>query len=160
MLNIINGRGLMTIYVLFEVGTTQLFQDTYSGEPEPTPIVPAPPGLYTPQRGFGKVWRENNLQASLGWATAPETVATYNPETEPAPPSPVPTSLPGVATPTPAPPPPTVVPPSTRGFPAVLSFGSKNFGANLIIYAGPALAKFYVTYDFGRRWAAFDDTFR
>jgi hypothetical protein len=35
--------------------------------------VTPPPGLYTPWRGFGKVWAENpELAQALGWAIEPE----------------------------------------------------------------------------------------
>ncbi len=65
------------IYVLFEDGSLQVFDDTYTNEAEPTNIT-APTGLYVPLRGFGKVWREGTgarVRERLGFATAPETVA-------------------------------------------------------------------------------------
>ena len=38
-------------------------------EGEPLPPLTPPPGLLAPERGFGKVWRENPmLQVYLGWA--------------------------------------------------------------------------------------------
>jgi hypothetical protein len=59
------------------VGSWQQFPDTWNdGDPEPTPTQPAPSGLYTPVRGFGKVWRENNLRLSLGYAIETEQAAT------------------------------------------------------------------------------------
>ncbi len=159
MLDLINGFGLKTIYVLFQDGKAQQHDDRFV-DGDPDPALDPPPGLYAPRGGFGKVWREvAGVRASLGWATAPESVATYDRNSEQAIPTPVPTALPGVATPIPAPPLPTAIPPSTRGFPAVRSFGNGSSGANLIIYTGPQLHKFYVTYNFGQRWAAFDDTF-
>ena len=56
------------------VGTWLEFPDTWNdGDPEPTPAQPAPSGFYTPVRGFGKIWRENdNLRLSLGYAIEPE----------------------------------------------------------------------------------------
>ncbi len=63
------------IYVLFEDGTVQPFEDKYrAGDAEPTGVV-APPGNYVPVLGFGKVWREGtsaSIRERLGWATAPE----------------------------------------------------------------------------------------
>jgi hypothetical protein len=66
-----------TIYVLFNDGTLQRFQDTYrDGDPEPTVTPAPPPGMFAPVRGFGKVWREGTgarVRERLGWATARET---------------------------------------------------------------------------------------
>jgi hypothetical protein len=76
MLDLIDKSGGSTykeIYVLFEDGTAQRFEDTYrGGDPEPTGVV-APQGYYVPIQGFGKVWREGTrVRERLGWATAPE----------------------------------------------------------------------------------------
>ncbi|MEO5952028.1 MAG: hypothetical protein ABIQ44_06095, partial [Chloroflexia bacterium] len=78
MLDLIDQYGSSTykvIYVLFEDGTVQGFEDKYqAGDPEPTGVV-APPGNYVPIGGFGKVWREGTsagIRERLGWATAPE----------------------------------------------------------------------------------------
>jgi hypothetical protein len=139
-----------TIYVLFEDGTVQRFQDTYvDGTPEPN--ITAPSGLYVPQRGFGKVWREGTgarVRERLGWATAPETVATA-----PARPNPVPT---GVASPSPAP------PPVGAGGGAI-----QEFNAGMMVWGGPVLKKIFVLYNdngYGAyeltKWLAFDDTFQ
>lgn len=63
------------IYVFFNDGTFQLFVDTWrEGEPVNAGLTP-PPGLYEPERGFGKVWREGTgarVRERLGWATQPE----------------------------------------------------------------------------------------
>ncbi|MGI8586109.1 MAG: hypothetical protein ACR2M0_00240 [Chloroflexia bacterium] len=64
-----------SVFVLFEDGTYQHFDDTYvSGQPDVcTPTPPA--GLYTPTRGFGKVWCEGTgaqVRERLGWATERE----------------------------------------------------------------------------------------
>jgi hypothetical protein len=159
MLDLIDGLSRKTIYVLFEDGTVQKYDDRFIAG-EPVPGIEPPPGSYAPGGGFGKVWREvAGVQARLGWATTPERVGTYDRNSEPPIPTPVPTALPGVPTPPPAPPPPTAVPPSTRSFPAVRSFGSRSTGSNQVIYTGANLNKFYVIYDFGQRWVAFDDTF-
>lgn len=62
------------IYVLFNNGRFQRFDDTYSPNTDPfsggeTP----PPGLREPVRGFGKVWRQYpNVRADLGWALMDE----------------------------------------------------------------------------------------
>src|SRR5205085_10265662 len=64
-----------TIYVFFNDGTYQQFEDTWqNGEPENGGLTP-PAGLYEPQKAFGKVWREGTgarVRERLGWATAPE----------------------------------------------------------------------------------------
>ncbi len=91
MLDLINGRGYNLIYVLFADGTAQSYQDLYIGS-DPEPTLNPPPGLYAPHAGFGKVWREGNLQARLGWALAPETTYAYDPKSEPPFPTPVPTA--------------------------------------------------------------------
>jgi len=63
------------IYVFFDDGTFQQFNDTWTeGEPVSGGLTP-PSGLYEPVRGFGKVWREGTgarVRERLGWATAPE----------------------------------------------------------------------------------------
>ncbi len=67
-----------SIYVLFEDGSTKRYQDTYvDGAVEPQ--VEAPRGLYAPVKAFGKLWREgtgDRIRDRLGWATAPQVVAT------------------------------------------------------------------------------------
>lgn len=58
------------------VGTWLEFPDTWQdGDPEPTQ-TPAPQGLYLPVRGFGKIWRDNNLQLTMGYAVEPEQAIT------------------------------------------------------------------------------------
>jgi hypothetical protein len=63
------------IYVFFDDGTLQQFTDTWTeGQPSNAGLTP-PSGLYEPQRGFGKVWREGTgarVRERLGWATATE----------------------------------------------------------------------------------------
>lgn len=78
MLELIDQSGSSTykvIYVLFEDGTVQRFEDTYrTGDAEPTDVV-APSGYFVPVMGFGKVWREGTVarvRERLGWATAPD----------------------------------------------------------------------------------------
>lgn len=50
------------------------FEDTWAeGQPESDPTLVAPPGLYQPVRGFGKVWREGfEVRQRLGWALTRE----------------------------------------------------------------------------------------
>jgi hypothetical protein len=63
------------IYVFFNDGTFQQFDDTWrDGQPAGGGENP-PAGLYEPMRGFGKVWREGTgakVRERLGWATALE----------------------------------------------------------------------------------------
>jgi hypothetical protein len=63
------------IYVFFNDGTFQQFEDTWrEGDPASGGLT-APTGLYEPMRGFGKVWREGTgarVRERLGWATAVE----------------------------------------------------------------------------------------
>ncbi|MBN1994304.1 MAG: hypothetical protein JW953_16520 [Anaerolineae bacterium] len=62
-----------TILVFYNEGRTDSFADTWqAGQPESDPNITPPGGLYQPMRGFGKVWRENNLRDSLGWAVEEE----------------------------------------------------------------------------------------
>jgi len=65
-----------TIYVLFEDGSAQRFDDKYvDGSPEPTPSGVPPTGFLVPLRGFGKVWNENaQVRSRLGWAAQAEQV--------------------------------------------------------------------------------------
>ena len=54
-------------------GDWSRYPDTWT-EDQPAGGGPGPqPGLYQPQHGFGKLWRENyyNVQARIGYATAP-----------------------------------------------------------------------------------------
>lgn len=63
------------IYVFFEDGTFQPFEDTWrEGQPASGNLTP-PTGLLEPVRGFGKVWREGTgarVRERLGWARSPE----------------------------------------------------------------------------------------
>lgn len=62
-------------------GTWSKQPDTWrEGMPEFDPRIEPPDGMYQPQRGFGKLWRENTeLKDALGWALDLEhgRVATY-----------------------------------------------------------------------------------
>ncbi len=62
------------IYVLFNNGTWLVFADNFTnGQIESDPNLVPPAGLLQPQRGFGKVWRENaNVRNGLGWAVSAE----------------------------------------------------------------------------------------
>lgn len=50
--------------------------DAYRNNPDP--VIQAPPGLFTPVRGFLKVWGnpKNSLLSLIGWGTAAETSVT------------------------------------------------------------------------------------
>lgn len=55
-------------------GEWSIYEDTFvDGEPESDPsIVPPSDNLYQPERGFGKLWRENTaVREALGWAVTP-----------------------------------------------------------------------------------------
>lgn len=76
-------RGLMiwvetapsAIYVFYNTGTFQRFDDTYNSATDPVSGGETPPnGLFEPVRGFGKVWRNfSGVRDGLGWATAQES---------------------------------------------------------------------------------------
>ena len=55
-------------------GEWRIFEDTFvEGDLEFDPDIVPPEGLEQPQRGFGKLWRENpDLRDVLGWAVTPE----------------------------------------------------------------------------------------
>jgi hypothetical protein len=62
------------IYVLYDDGDWAMYADIYEeGAPEPGGFQP-PPGLYTPVRGFGAIWRAKlgGANARIGWATQDE----------------------------------------------------------------------------------------
>jgi len=62
------------IYVLMNTNQWQVFEDTFEETTDPAydPALPPPP--QQPQRGFGKVWREQlgGTQAAIGWALEQE----------------------------------------------------------------------------------------
>ncbi len=51
-----------------------VYEDSFAeGEPEIDPEIVPPEGLYQPERGFGKLWRENpEVREAVGWALEPE----------------------------------------------------------------------------------------
>lgn len=55
-------------------GRWAIYPDTFvDGEVEFDPSLAAPEGKLQPERGFGKLWRENqDIQAGLGWAITEE----------------------------------------------------------------------------------------
>ncbi|MEQ8674091.1 MAG: hypothetical protein RLP44_27680 [Aggregatilineales bacterium] len=63
------------IYVFYNTGTFQRFDDTYNASTDPVSGGETPPnGLFEPVRGFGKVWRTfNGVRDGLGWATGQES---------------------------------------------------------------------------------------
>lgn len=78
-------RGLMywlgaiqRMYVLTPAGSGawSTYPNTYQEGEDLQPLDP-PPGLYAPERGFGKLWRSNTgVSDALGWGTAPEAPMT------------------------------------------------------------------------------------
>jgi hypothetical protein len=62
-----------TIYVFYNNGTWQQFQNTWtSGDPVFNPGLYPPPGWCQPEYGIGKVWRnQDNVSQKLGWAKHP-----------------------------------------------------------------------------------------
>jgi hypothetical protein len=56
-------RGIWTVY-----------DDTFvEGQLEIDPTIKPPAGMFQPERGFGKLWRENpEIREALGWATESE----------------------------------------------------------------------------------------
>jgi hypothetical protein len=58
------------IYVLMEAGSWQAFDDTFEEGIDPAYDANLPPPPKQPQRGFGKVWREElgGPEATIGWA--------------------------------------------------------------------------------------------
>jgi hypothetical protein len=70
------------IYVLYQDGSYEQYEDTWQeGEPIPGDDVP-PVGLFRPARGFGKLWAtELGVRERLGWATAAESGYTMLLET-------------------------------------------------------------------------------
>lgn len=55
-------------------GTWQIYEDTFAeGDLEIDPDITPPDGFEQPERGFGKLWRENpEIRDALGWAITPE----------------------------------------------------------------------------------------
>jgi hypothetical protein len=52
----------------------QVYEDDFeNGMLESDPTIVPPPGRYQPERGFGKLWRENpEIREALGWASTEE----------------------------------------------------------------------------------------
>jgi hypothetical protein len=67
-----------TLYVIYNDGTWETFVDTWDeSQPASDPSIVPPAGRYQPERGIGKVWRENaDVRARLGWAYEPESAFT------------------------------------------------------------------------------------
>ena len=66
------------IYALYNNGTYQRFNDTFTESVDPDSGGAVPPdGVLEPVRGFGKVWRENpTVRDTLGWAITGESGGT------------------------------------------------------------------------------------
>ncbi len=65
------------IYVLYNDGTWQRYEDTWhEGLPESDATIVPPSGYEQPIRGFGKVWRDHpEVRDKLDWATTGESSA-------------------------------------------------------------------------------------
>lgn len=63
-----------TIYVLYSTGGYEYYPDTYVDGTDPETSSETPPvGLFTPLRGFLKVWSSNaTVRSGLGWGTSDE----------------------------------------------------------------------------------------
>lgn len=63
-----------TLYVIYNDHTWQSFPDTWEeGQPASDPSIVPPANWYQPERGIGKLWREQpGVREKLGWAYAPE----------------------------------------------------------------------------------------
>ena len=63
MIETSNGNGIWTVY-----------EDTFvEGDVEFDPLIVAPTGLFQPERGFGRMWRETeDVKDTIGWAVEPE----------------------------------------------------------------------------------------
>ena len=66
-----------SIYVIYNDGSWERYPDAFEeGMAERDPAISPPGGKLQPERGFGKVWREQpEVRARIGWALAPETPA-------------------------------------------------------------------------------------
>jgi hypothetical protein len=55
-------------------GDWSIYPDTFEeGDAEVDPSLVPPDGMYQPERGFGKLWRDNpEVREALGWAVTPE----------------------------------------------------------------------------------------
>lgn len=75
------GQSVIYVVIYGKSGTMtyKLFNDTWKeGDPATTGLTP-PAGMYEPQRGFGKVWREQSgIREALGWALELERNTTVN----------------------------------------------------------------------------------
>ncbi|MCL7454986.1 MAG: hypothetical protein M8467_18275, partial [Anaerolineae bacterium] len=60
----------LQIYVLYDSGRWQSYADTFVEGVDPAYDPDLPPPPRQPQRGFGKIWREQlgGPQAAIGWA--------------------------------------------------------------------------------------------
>jgi hypothetical protein len=79
--NLRGGRSLVFVLIYGSNGSVRhrMFEDTWrDGDIINSGLTP-PAGLYEPNRGFGKVWRENpDLRAQIGWALENERATTMS----------------------------------------------------------------------------------
>src|SRR5262249_31929000 len=72
-----SGRGILAMSYLCAGVDSYRASEYFDNEPGSTlPRLTPPPGLQQPQNAFGRVWLANNVQQTLGWATAGETLYT------------------------------------------------------------------------------------
>jgi hypothetical protein len=66
-----------SIYVIYNDGSWERYPDAFEeGMAERDPTISPPGGKLQPERGFGKVWREQAaVRERIGWALAPESPA-------------------------------------------------------------------------------------
>jgi LysM repeat protein len=67
-----------TIYVIYNDGSWETFVDTWdASQPSNDPGIIPPANRYQPERGIGKLWREQAaVRRRLGWAYEPESAFT------------------------------------------------------------------------------------
>jgi hypothetical protein len=80
-INMRGGRSQVLVLIYERNGSVsyRLLEDTWrAGDPVNTGLTP-PSGLYEPNRGFGKVWREYpEIRSAIGWALENERPATIS----------------------------------------------------------------------------------
>lgn len=80
-INLRGGKSVIYVVIYGPNGslTYRVFDDTWKeGDPVNTGLKP-PAGLYEPQRGFGKIWREQpGIRDAVGWALETERAVTVS----------------------------------------------------------------------------------
>ena len=71
----INGVIGPSLYVIYNDGSWERYDDQFNGDQQPAsdPNLVPPAGRFQPVRAIGKIWRDNpNVRSRLGWAYANE----------------------------------------------------------------------------------------